>query len=183
VQIVYYFHAYNQWVTGFGGTFGEAVTFCVPSGNFGNAMAGYYAKQMGLPIHRIIVATNRNDILHRFISNGDFTKHSVEPSLAPAMDITVPSNFERFLFHHSGDNAAWVTSAMAVAKDTPGFTMGATSRVDIRRECPCVRYPLGDVYSYVSVCCQAWTSVIQVFSLVFGTSLCPRVPVTLTLPQ
>jgi threonine synthase len=134
VQIVYYFHAYNQWMSKFGGTFGDAVTFCVPSGNFGNAMAGYYAKQLGLPIHRILVATNRNDILHRFIHAGDFTKHVVEPSLAPAMDITIPSNFERFLFHHSGENAAWLASTMAVTKDTPGFSMGDYSQVDVRRK-------------------------------------------------
>ena len=60
----------------------------------------------------------------RFIAAGDFTKHTVVPSLAPAMDITIPSNFERFLYHHSGNDATWLSTAMQVAKDTAGWRMG-----------------------------------------------------------
>ncbi len=66
-QIVYYFHAYNQWVSVAGVPFGTPVQFSVPSGNFGNVMAGFYALRMGLPISKLIVATNANDILHRFV--------------------------------------------------------------------------------------------------------------------
>ena len=66
LQIVYYFHAYNQWISQSGAAFGSPVQFSVPSGNFGNVMAGYYAKAMGLPVSTLIVSTNRNDILHRY---------------------------------------------------------------------------------------------------------------------
>ncbi len=63
----------------------------------------------------------------RFFADGDFTKSGVVlPTLAPAMDITIPSNFERFLYHHSGDNAEWLRHVMGVAKDTVGWTMGVT---------------------------------------------------------
>ena len=65
------------------------------------------------------------DVL-RFFAHGDFTKAGVVPTLAPAMDITIPSNFERFLYHHSGNNAQWLKKSMDIAKDTIGFTMGVS---------------------------------------------------------
>ena len=74
------------------------VSFVVPSGNFGNAYAGWVAKQMGAPIATIGIATNNNDILARFLATGTMTSHSVQPTIAPSMDIQVPSNFERLLF-------------------------------------------------------------------------------------
>ena len=89
----------------------DKVSFVVPSGNFGNALAGYYAKKLGLPIDKFVIATNHNDILHRcvpcfcslshrtsfdrLIADGDYSRVESKPSVAPAMDITVPSNFER----------------------------------------------------------------------------------------
>lgn len=74
------------------------VSFCVPSANFGNVFAGYVAYRMGLPVKQFIVATNANDILHRTISNNDFSKQELLATLAPSMDIVVSSNFERLLF-------------------------------------------------------------------------------------
>ena len=92
-QIVYYFHAALKFLGKY-----PAVSFSVPTGNFGDIYAGYLAKQMGLPIRQLIIATNRNDILHRFISSNRYHKTALEASLSPSMDIMVSSNFERFLF-------------------------------------------------------------------------------------
>ncbi|WGK68884.1 threonine synthase [Candidatus Haliotispira prima] len=85
---------------------GDPVRFVVPTGNFGNVLAGYFAKRMGLPI-QLVVATNRNDILHRFIAHNSYQAGDrVEPSFAPAMDIVHPSNFERYLwFLFDGDDS------------------------------------------------------------------------------
>jgi threonine synthase len=101
---VYYFSAYFQWCKLQNKELmKDKVSFVVPSGNFGNALAGFYAKRMGLPINKFVIATNHNDILHRLIAEGDYSKKDSVPSKAPAMDITVPSNFERYLFWLGGD--------------------------------------------------------------------------------
>lgn len=93
-QIVYYFYAGLKFI----GKSAPAVSFSVPTGNFGDIYAGYLAKQMGLPIRQLVIATNRNDILHRFISSNRYHKTELSASLSPSMDIMVSSNFERFLF-------------------------------------------------------------------------------------
>lgn len=80
---------------------GAPVSFAVPTGNFGNVLAGWYAKQMGLPVDTFVVASNRNDILTRFFETGRLESRPVEPSLSPAMDIQVSSNFERLLWEAS----------------------------------------------------------------------------------
>ena len=72
--------------------------FAVPTGNFGNIFAGYGAKRMGLPIRKLIVGTNRNDVLPRFLDSGRMEKIGVSATISPSMDIQIPSNFERFLF-------------------------------------------------------------------------------------
>ncbi len=92
-QIVYYFHAALAL-----GAPNRTVSFSVPTGNFGDIFAGYIAKKMGLPIEKLIVATNQNDILHRFFTANDYRKETLHHSLSPSMDIMVSSNFERLLF-------------------------------------------------------------------------------------
>lgn len=92
-QIVYYFHASLS----LGGPHRE-LAFSVPTGNFGDIFAGYLAKGMGLPIQQLVVATNCNDILHRCISQNDYSKKPLQHTLSPSMDIMVSSNFERLLF-------------------------------------------------------------------------------------
>ncbi|MGC1270630.1 MAG: threonine synthase [Croceibacterium sp.] len=96
-QVVYYFAAALQL-----GAPHRKVAFSVPTGNFGDVFAGYVAAQMGLPIERLIVATNVNDILHRALSQGDYSQGTVTPTAAPSMDIQVSSNFERLLFDVGG---------------------------------------------------------------------------------
>ncbi|MEQ8952784.1 MAG: threonine synthase, partial [Gammaproteobacteria bacterium] len=93
MQIVYYFSAALR----LGGP-KRPVSCSVPTGNLGYIYAGYLARQMGLPIDQLIVATNSNDILHRFISNNDYSVSALTPTYSPSMDILVSSNFERYLF-------------------------------------------------------------------------------------
>lgn len=93
-QIVYYIYAGTRITA----KTGKAPVFCVPTGNFGNVYAGYVAQAMGLPIERLVVATNKNDILYRFFATGRMQMDGVKPSLSPSMDIQVSSNFERVLF-------------------------------------------------------------------------------------
>lgn len=93
-QIVYYFYAGLR----LGATDTAPVSFCVPTGNFGDIYAGFLAKRMGLPINRLIVATNSNDILTRFINNNDYSKGKMIETISPSMNIQVSSNFERLLF-------------------------------------------------------------------------------------
>ena len=92
-QIVYYFYA----ALALGGP-DRAVNFSVPTGNFGDIFAGYLARGMGLPIDRLVIATNRNDVLHRVLTSGVYGRQALEASLSPSMDITVSSNFERLMF-------------------------------------------------------------------------------------
>jgi threonine synthase len=91
---------------------GDPVSFCVPTGNFGNVLAGWYAKRMGLSVDRLVVASNRNDVLTRFFGTGALRAHAVQPSLSPSMDIQVSSNFERLLWESSGRDGVGVTSLL-----------------------------------------------------------------------
>ncbi|WP_099826747.1 threonine synthase [Oceaniglobus indicus] len=99
------------------------VSFTVPTGNFGDIFAGYIAKCMGLPIDRLVVATNRNDILHRTLADGAHRKDGVEPTISPSMDIQVSSNFERALFDAYGRDGGAVRQLMAELSDNGGFTV------------------------------------------------------------
>lgn len=106
-QIVYYFSS----ALAVGGPH-RPVSFSVPTGNFGDIFAGYLAKQMGLPIEQLVVATNRNDILHRVISGNDMSRGTLEHTLSPSMDIMVSSNFERLLFDVYGRDGAAIADLM-----------------------------------------------------------------------
>jgi threonine synthase len=88
------------------------VSFTVPTGNFGDIFAGYIAKRMGLPIDKLVIATNQNDILHRAMETGAYTKEGVTPSISPSMDIQVSSNFERALFDAYGRDGEAVSKLM-----------------------------------------------------------------------
>ncbi len=100
-QIVYYFYAWFQVAN----DESELVSFVVPTGNFGNVLAGYYAKCMGLPIDKLVIGTNENDILHRFFSKGEYHRAEIIETFSPSMDIQISSNFERYLFNLAGNSA------------------------------------------------------------------------------
>ncbi|WP_373492303.1 threonine synthase [Parasphingorhabdus sp.] len=106
-QIVYYFYAASRL-----GAPHRKIAFSVPTGNFGDVFAGYVAARMGLPIERLIVATNVNDILHRALSAGDYSTGTVTATAAPSMDIQVSSNFERLLFDLEGRDGGKTAARM-----------------------------------------------------------------------
>ncbi len=114
-QIVYYFYAAfrAQEATG-----AAKVRFSVPTGNFGDIFAGYVALKMGLPIDRLVLATNENDILSRYFNTGIYSLGEVAPTLSPSMDIQVASNFERYLYYLAGEDAVKLASWMSEFKTT-----------------------------------------------------------------
>jgi threonine synthase len=112
-QMVYYFYAYFQ-LENHGHT--GKVNFSVPTGNFGDIFAGYLAKEMGLPIGKLILATNENNILARFIREGVYQPGEFRGTHSPSMDIQVASNFERYLYYLYGEDAKTVTALMAQFK-------------------------------------------------------------------
>ncbi len=116
-QIVYYFSAAVSL-----GAPHRKVSFTVPTGNFGDIFAGYLAKRMGLPIDRLVVATNQNDILHRCLSGEGYFKGDTIPSISPSMDIQVSSNFERALYYAYGEDGSAVAQLMDELK-TGGFNV------------------------------------------------------------
>lgn len=119
-QIVYYF-----WAGLHLGAPHRPMSFSVPTGNFGDVYAGYIASRMGLPIEKLIVATNRNDILDRFFKANDYSQQGVAPSLSPSMDIQISSNFERLLFDLHGRDAAQVAGLMQAFKEKGALRVSA----------------------------------------------------------
>ncbi|MDJ0826083.1 MAG: threonine synthase [Rhodobacter sp.] len=117
-QVVYYFSA----ATALGAPH-RTVDFTVPTGNFGDIFAGYVARRMGLPVGRLVIATNQNDILHRTLQTGAHVKHGVTPSISPSMDIQVSSNFERALYYAYGEDSAAVAHEMQALSTEGGFTV------------------------------------------------------------
>ncbi len=117
-QIVYYVTAALAL-----GAPGRKVSFSVPTGNFGDVFAGYAAKKMGVPIERLIVATNRNDILTRFLDTGEYRMDDVTPTMSPSMDIQVASNFERLLYDVFERDGARVRAALDSLSQSRGFAV------------------------------------------------------------
>ena len=121
-QVVYYFAGYFKATEGND----ETVSFCVPSGNFGNVCAGHIAKQMGLPIRRLMVATNENDVLDEFFKTGSYrprTAAHTHVTSSPSMDISKASNFERFIFDLTGRDAAEIETLWAEVGVGKGFNL------------------------------------------------------------
>ena len=108
-QVVYYVYAVLRIRKETGA---ERVRFTVPTGNFGDIFAGYVAARMGVPIGRLIAATNENDILARFFSSGEYRQGVVVPTISPSMDIQIASNFERYLYYRTGEDSSVVSGMM-----------------------------------------------------------------------
>ena len=112
-QVVYYISAYCDLVRDGRIVMGDKVNFCVPTGNFGDVLAGYYAKLLGLPVARLVVASNKNDVLTDFITTGTYDRRrDFAKTISPSMDILISSNLERLLFDLSGENDAEVRRYM-----------------------------------------------------------------------
>jgi len=108
-QVVYYFYAWGQVRKK---TESQKVCFSIPTGNFGDIFAGYIAKRMGLPVEKLVLATNANNILSRFVNDGDYSIGEVHPTHSPSMDIQNASNLERYLFYLFKEDSKKLTAAM-----------------------------------------------------------------------
>jgi threonine synthase len=117
-QVTYYFVA----AVALGGPL-RAVSFSVPTGNFGDILAGYAARRMGLPVERLVIATNDNDILHRTHRTGTYEVRDVVATTSPSMDIQVSSNFERYLFEACNRDAAWMRGRMGALAQSGRFDL------------------------------------------------------------
>ncbi|RWR10152.1 threonine synthase [Paenirhodobacter populi] len=128
-QIVYYFTSAVSL-----GAPHRKVSFTVPTGNFGDIFAGFLAKEMGLPVERLVIATNQNDILDRCMKAGDYTKRGVKPSISPSMDIEVSSNFERALFWAYGRDGKAIAALMDELKTTGTFSISENAMTHLRAQ-------------------------------------------------
>ncbi|MDQ2065825.1 threonine synthase [Xinfangfangia sp. CPCC 101601] len=126
-QVVYYFTSAVSL-----GAPDRDVSFTVPTGNFGDIFAGYIAKQMGLPIAELVIATNQNDILDRTLKGGEYRTNGVKPSISPSMDIQVSSNFERALFDALGRDGAAVQGLMNSLQQGGGFAIPESALTALR---------------------------------------------------
>ena len=145
-QCVYYLSAYFRLPE----DVRDDITFVVPTGNFGNVLAGWLVQRMGLPIKGFRVATNQNDILHRLFQGGTYQLDDVAPSLAPSMDIQVASNFERFLYYAEDRDSTKVRNIIQAFKETgeyvfenfdsAGFTSSRSDDAQIEQIINCLLY-------------------------------------------
>jgi len=126
-QVVYFFTAAVSL-----GAPHRKVSFTVPTGNFGDIFAGYIARRMGLPIDKLVIATNQNDILDRCLRTGRYQTDGVKPSISPSMDIQISSNFERALFDAYGRDGSAVAQAMDEMKSKGGFTVSQGALLSLR---------------------------------------------------
>ena len=130
-QTVYYFYAWGRLS---GGDPGFRTSFSVPTGNFGDVFAGYLARAMGLPMERLLIATNRNDILTRFVHSGEYAAGEVYHTLSPAMDIQMASNFERYLYFLYDRDPAAVRALLADLAETGGLRVDGARLARVQAE-------------------------------------------------
>jgi threonine synthase len=128
-QIVYYFTSAVAL-----GAPDRKISFTVPTGNFGDIFAGYAARRMGLPVHRLVIATNENDILARALKTGRYEMKGVHATTSPSMDIQISSNFERLLFEAFDRDATKVRTAMAGLKQSGAFDIDKPALDAIKRQ-------------------------------------------------
>ncbi len=145
-QIVYYFYAAFRVQAATGA---KQVRFTVPTGNFGDIFAGYVALKMGLPIDKLVLATNENDILARYFTTGVYSAGAVAPTLSPSMDIQVASNFERYLYYLAGEDAAVLKRWMADFKTTGLLKPGVEPQ-------PCIAAGRGDTAMTLATIREYW---------------------------
>jgi len=157
-QVVYFFTAGVSL-----GAPHRAVDFTVPTGNFGDIYAGTIARRMGLPIGRLVIATNQNDILHRCLTSGRYATDGVRPSISPSMDIQVSSNFERALFDAYGRDGAAVAQLMVELKSAGGFSVSQGALEALR-----------EIYASGRVSEEETQATIRAELAASGELLCPH---------
>jgi threonine synthase len=160
-QIVYYFYAGVRL-----GAPDRPIAFSVPTGNFGDVFAGYSAAKMGLPVARLIVATNVNDILHRALSAGDYSVGSVTATAAPSMDIQVSSNFERLLFDLHGRDGAGLAATMKGFEASRSLAIPPAMREEAAKLFSSARVDPDEMALAMRWACQAAGEVIDPHSAI-----------------
>lgn len=153
-QIVYYLDAYRQLLVNHDIQVDELVDFIVPTGNFGDILAGYYAKQLGLPIRKLVCASNQNHVLTDFLSTGCYdSRRQFYKTSSPSMDILISSNLERLLFYASGQDEPYVKKCMETLATTGQFTVNQKVLTNIQQDFACgyvtdqeVLETIGEVY-------------------------------------
>jgi threonine synthase len=148
-QVVYFFTAAAAL-----GSPHRKVSFAVPTGNFGDIFAGFVAKRMGLPVERLVIATNENDILARAVRTGRYEARGVVPTTSPSMDIEVSSNFERLLFEASGRDARRLRALMASLAQSGSFDLGEAALAAVRSDFDAERSGEAEVISTIR---RAWS--------------------------
>ncbi len=134
-QIVYYFSAYADAVNSGRIENGTAINFAVPTGNFGDILAGYYAKLMGLPVNKFICASNSNNVLTDFFNTGTYNRNrAFHKTISPSMDILVSSNLERLLFEETGHDAPQIAAWMQELMDKGDYTVGSALQNQILKD-------------------------------------------------
>ncbi len=126
-QVVYYFFVGLKFLN-------KPISFSFPTGNFGNVYSGYIAKKMGLPIKKLILATNENDILSRVVNSGEYRPSKTKPSISPSMDIQVASNFERLLYDIVGEDHTKVKLLMDKLKNEGGYSLNKKETAHIKND-------------------------------------------------
>ena len=128
-QVVYYFSAYSELLKTNAISAGEPVNFCVPTGNFGDILAGYYARCMGLPVNKLICASNRNNVLTDFFNTGIYSTHrTFFKTISPSMDILVSSNLERLLYEAADRDGTLIRTWMTQLKESGSYSVGEQRR-------------------------------------------------------
>ncbi len=155
-QVVYYFTSALAL-----GAPGREISFSVPTGNFGNVYAAHVARKMGLPIRRLVVSTNRNDILTRFFETGEMKMTNVEPSLSPSMDIQISSNFERYLFELLGRDTMKLTEVMNEFRSNGRFRLHDDLMERARRDFSAHRCNDEDTLKVIRYCHDETAEVID----------------------
>ena len=137
-QVVYYFDSYKQLVNNGSIEVGQKVNFTVPTGNFGDVLAGYYAKMLGLPVNKFVVACNENNVLANFFNHGVYDRNRpFFRTVAPSMDIQISSNFERLLYYKSGEDTEYVKQLMDDLEDSGKYEVSKEVLANIQQDFYC----------------------------------------------
>jgi threonine synthase len=147
-QMVYYFFSYFRVKEQVGDN--VPINFSVPTGNFGDILAGYYARKAGLPMASLIVATNENDILHRFFTTGEYHRLPITKTLSPSMDICISSNFERLLYHVCGEDSKVLSGWMESVSKTNKLTLSGAMLEKAQREMYSYRADTAEVLAEIN---------------------------------
>ena len=161
-QAAYYFSAYAQLLETNTVAAGSPVDFIVPTGNFGNVLAGYYARLMGLPVGKLVVASDRNNVLYDFLTTGIYNRNrEFYATSSPSMDILVSSNLERMLYYMSGGDTALICRLMDDLDRTGSFSISPSLLAEIREIFSCGWADENDVASAITSCWESYRYIID----------------------